>query len=125
MMVPTLDLDLSVALFGDTHFTPIVVGPVAEQRRYHPEGELATQRGAAAARTAMIVSGRSSVPLAEIAAHAGAPIWYATYADAGARHQIDQARAAAARWSASRPRPLGHRTGNALRRPSVAWRRRS
>jgi len=94
MMVPTLDLDLSVALFGDTHFTPVIVGPVAEQRRYHPEAELATRRGAAAARTAMIISGRSSVPLAEIAAHAGAPIWYATYADAGARHQIDQARAA-------------------------------
>src|SRR5262245_4795334 len=45
MMVPTLDLDLSVELFGESHFTPIIVGPVADQRRYHSEGELATLRG--------------------------------------------------------------------------------
>jgi 4-hydroxymandelate oxidase len=94
MMVPTLDLDMSVELFGEHHFTPIVVGPVADQRRYHTDGELATLRGAAAARTAVIASGRSSVPIADIAAQAKTPLWYAVYADADARKQIDQARAA-------------------------------
>ena len=43
MLVPTTDLDLSLDLFGQPHFAPILVGPVADQRRYHPEGELATR----------------------------------------------------------------------------------
>src|SRR5262249_417717 len=94
MMVPTVDLDLGVELFGDALFTPILVGPVAEQRRYHPDGELATVRGAAAARTAVMVSNRSSVPIAEVAAQTGTPVWYAVYAGEGARKQIDQARIA-------------------------------
>jgi 4-hydroxymandelate oxidase len=94
MMVPTLDLDLSVELFGEPHFTPIIVGPVADQRRYHAEGELATLRGASATKTAMVVSSRSSVPFRDLAAQAKAPIWFSTYADADARRQIEQAIAA-------------------------------
>jgi 4-hydroxymandelate oxidase len=94
MMVPTVDLDMSAALCGDTHFTPIVVGPVAEQRRYHVDGELATARGASAARAGFVVSRRSSVPLGEIVAQATTPLWFATSLDAGARPQIDRAVAA-------------------------------
>lgn len=96
MMVPTVDLDLSVDLFGQQHFTPIVVGPVSEQRRYHPEGELAMVRGASAARAAAIVSSRSSVPIGEIAAQAKTPLWYSVYTDAGANapKQVQQAVAA-------------------------------
>src|SRR5262245_41440661 len=55
MNVPTLDLDLSFELFGVKHFTPIMVGPVSEQRQYHADGELATVRGAAAANAGVIV----------------------------------------------------------------------
>jgi len=94
MMVPTLDLDLSVELFGQTHFTPLLVGPVGEQRRYHADGELATARGASAARVTMIVSGRSSVPLSQIAAQTKTPAWFSAYADGDTRRQIDQALAA-------------------------------
>jgi 4-hydroxymandelate oxidase len=94
MMVPTLDLDMSVELFGDSLFTPIIVGPVADQRRYHTDGELATVRGASAARAAVIVTGRSSVPLPELTAHAKTPLWFSVYADGDARKQIDQAIAA-------------------------------
>src|SRR5262249_55277204 len=75
MMVPTLDLDLGVRLVGATHFAPLIVGPVADQRRFHTDGELATLRGAAAARTAMIVSSRSSVPLAQIP-KPDLPFWF-------------------------------------------------
>ena len=67
VLVPALDMDLSVELLGETLFTPIVVGPVADQRRYHAEGELATARGAAAAHAVMIVSSRSSTPIDEMA----------------------------------------------------------
>jgi 4-hydroxymandelate oxidase len=95
MMVPTLEMDLSVELFGDTHFTPIVVGPVADQQRYHAEGELATVRGASAGRAAMIVSSRSSVPVADIATQAKTPLWYSVYADGdSAQTRVRQAVAA-------------------------------
>lgn len=96
MCIPTLDLDLSVELFGEAHFTPILVGPVAEQRQYHRDGELATVRGASAAKAAVILSSRSSVPLGDIAAEAKAPLWYAVYADGkpDTAQQIQQAVAA-------------------------------
>jgi 4-hydroxymandelate oxidase len=94
MMVPTLDLDMSVELFGDTLFTPIVVGPVADQRRYHADGELATVRGASAARAAVVITGRSSVPVRDLVAQARTPLWFSVYADADAHKQIDQAIAA-------------------------------
>src|SRR5262249_2693561 len=38
MMIPVPDMDLSVELFGAKHFTPILIGPVAEQREFHPDG---------------------------------------------------------------------------------------
>jgi 4-hydroxymandelate oxidase len=98
MMVPAHEMDLSVELFGDTHFTPILVGPVAEQRRYHADGELATVRGAGAAKAAVVVSSRSSVPIDEIAAAAQAktPLWYSVYAegDDNAAARVRQAVAA-------------------------------
>ena len=80
MMIPVLDMDLSVELFGAKHFTPILIGPVAEQREFHPDGELATVRGAAAARAAMVVSSHSSVPIDQLSAEAKTPLWYACYA---------------------------------------------
>jgi hypothetical protein len=53
--------------FGNsTH--AILVGPTSEQKRFHPDGELASLRGASAARTVMVVSGRASYPIHEIAA---------------------------------------------------------
>jgi hypothetical protein len=45
MMIPTLDMDLSVPLFGDTLFTPVIVGATPQQRRFHPDAELGTVRG--------------------------------------------------------------------------------
>ena len=80
VLVDTLGLDLNVTLFGERLFAPIVIGPVAEQRRFHADGELATVRGAAAARTIMTVSSRSSVPLQEIAAQARTSLWYQVFA---------------------------------------------
>ena len=80
MDIPTRDLDLTSTLFGDSHFTPIIVGPIAEQKRFHPDGELAMARGASAAKAAMVISSDSSVPLAEIAAAATTPVWLQVYA---------------------------------------------
>jgi 4-hydroxymandelate oxidase len=82
MMVNTTGLDLGVDLFGQRLFAPILVGPAAEQKRFHVEGELATVRGASAAKTAMVVSSRSSFPLREIAAQADTTLWYQVYPEA-------------------------------------------
>ena len=80
MNIPTTDMDLSVTLFGEEHFTPIIVAPIADQKRFHPDAELATAKGASAGKALMIVSSRSSVPLAEIAAVARPSFWYQVYA---------------------------------------------
>ena len=82
MCIPTVDLDLSVELFGEAHFTPILVGPIGAQRQFHRDAERATVRGAAAANAGVIVSSGSSVPIAELAKEAKSPLWYAVYANA-------------------------------------------
>jgi 4-hydroxymandelate oxidase len=98
MNIPTRDLDLTSTLLGDEHFTPIIVGPVADQKRFHAEGELATARGASAAKAAMVVSGDASVPLAQIAQAATAPLYLQVYAGSPkAKELLAQAGAAKAR----------------------------
>jgi isopentenyl diphosphate isomerase/L-lactate dehydrogenase-like FMN-dependent dehydrogenase len=88
MLVPTLDMDLTQTILGDAHFVPIIVGPVSEQKRFHADGELATAKGASAAKAFMIVSSRSSVPVDQIAA-ANKNFRYQVYAsDAAAKTQI-------------------------------------
>jgi 4-hydroxymandelate oxidase len=80
MNIPTRDLDLTSSLFGDQHFTPIIVGPIADQKRFHPEGEVAVARGASAAKAGMVVSSNASVPLTTIAQAATTPLWLQVYA---------------------------------------------
>jgi len=94
MMVNTTGLDLSVELFGEKIFAPILIGPTARQQMFHPEGELAMVRGAAAARTLVIVSSDSSYPIEKIAAEAKTTLWYQVFpaADANAlRSRTQQA----------------------------------
>ena len=91
MMIPTTDMDLSVSLFGDQMLAPILVGPVAEQKRFHADAELETVRGAAAGKAAVVVSSRSSVAIEQIAAEAKTPLWYQVWAEAGAKAQVQRA----------------------------------
>lgn len=96
MNVPTLDMDLGVELWGQTLFTPIVIGPIAELGQYHPEGDVALIRGAAEAYTGVIASSHSSVPFERLAGEEAAHLWYAVYAEAGAEEQARRAAAAGA-----------------------------
>lgn len=82
LMVDVMELDLTIELFGDSMFAPILVGPASDQKRFHPEGELAMAAGASAAQAAMIVSSRASYPIEEIAAQAKTPFWYQVYPEA-------------------------------------------
>lgn len=65
MMVPTLDLDLTLDLFGQQMFAPILVGPASRQRRFHPGGERANAEGAAAAKAVIVTAERSGISLEE------------------------------------------------------------
>ena len=80
LMVNVTKLDLSLELLGSALFAPILIGPIWRQDAFHPEGELATARGAAASKTLMVVSSRSSKPLPQIVEAAGqSPLWYQAY----------------------------------------------
>jgi 4-hydroxymandelate oxidase len=90
LMVDSREINLAAELLGQTLFTPILVGPVASQKRYHPEGELAMARGASAAKAVMVLSSRSSVPIEQIAEQADkTPLWYQIHLDGEAR--VDRA----------------------------------
>jgi 4-hydroxymandelate oxidase len=94
MMVNTMNLDMTTELFGEKLYAPILLGPIADQLRYHPEGEVATARGASAAKTVMVVSSRSSCPLEKIVAQAKGTFWYQVYPEADinrVRGQIEKA----------------------------------
>ena len=78
------NLDLTIELFGEELFAPIMVGPVAAQQTFHPDGELATARGASAARATMVVSSRSNYPFEQISNHAAtSALWYQIYSEDG------------------------------------------
>lgn len=80
MLVPATDLDLGLHLLGHDHFAPILVGPVSNAARFHPDGERALVAGASAAHAAIVLSSRSSVSVAEAAAAATTPIWAQVFA---------------------------------------------
>ena len=84
LMVYAMDLDLTTRLFGYDMFAPIIVGPVAGQGDIHPEGELATARGASAGKAVMVATRQSSHPIEQVVAASDEPVWYQLYADGGA-----------------------------------------
>ncbi|MES2796426.1 MAG: alpha-hydroxy acid oxidase [Bacteroidota bacterium] len=72
-------LDTSVSLFGHKLAYPILVAPTAFHRIMHPEGELATARGASVASTIYVISSFTTTPLEEIAKVATQPLWFQLY----------------------------------------------
>jgi 4-hydroxymandelate oxidase len=94
LMVDSREINLTAEVLGQTLFTPILVGPVANQKRYHPEGELEMARGASAAKAVMVVPARSSYPIEQIAEQAKTPLWYQIHLDgdeSGNRRRVDRA----------------------------------
>jgi len=82
LMVYAMDLDLTTGLYGYDMFAPLIVGPVANQSGLHPEGELATARGAGTAKAVMVATGRSGHPIDHVVAASTEPVWFQAYADA-------------------------------------------
>lgn len=82
-VIPRMLRDLTgstteVELLGRRAALPMAVAPVAYQRLFHPEGELATARAARDAGVPYIICTLSSVSLEEIAAVGGQP-WFQLY----------------------------------------------
>ncbi len=73
------EVDTGVSLLGLELPFPILLAPTALHKLAHPEGELATVRGAGAAECAMTLSTLSSVTLEEVAEAASAPLWFQLY----------------------------------------------
>ena len=72
-------IDTRLSLFGHELESPILLAPLAYQRLAHPDGELATLKGAEAAGATILLSTFSTVALEEIAAAATKPHWFQLY----------------------------------------------
>jgi 4-hydroxymandelate oxidase len=72
-------LDTTVTLFGHQLAYPILIAPTAFHKIMHPEGELATAKGAGKAKAIYVVSSFTTTPLEEITKVASEPLWFQLY----------------------------------------------
>jgi 4-hydroxymandelate oxidase len=79
VLVDASRLDTRIDLLGAKLNFPILLAPVAFHKLAHPEGELATARGAGMAGTVLIVSTYATVALEKVARAAGGPLWMQLY----------------------------------------------
>ena len=73
-------VDPRLSLLGVDLPFPILLAPTGFQRLFHPEGELATARGAGAAGALYTLSTAATTSIEDIAAVATAPLWFQLYA---------------------------------------------
>jgi 4-hydroxymandelate oxidase len=79
VLVDVSSCDTSATVLGQRVSMPILVAPTAFHGLVHPEGEIGTARGAAAAGTIMVVSAIATRTMEEIAAAIAAPRWFQLY----------------------------------------------
>src|SRR5256886_3126342 len=79
VLVDVSKRDTSTSVLGQRVSMPILVAPTAFHGLLHPEGEVATARGAAAAGTLMVVSAVATKDLEEVAKAVAAPRWFQLY----------------------------------------------
>ena len=80
-LVDVRGVDPAATVLGDDLAMPLVLAPMGEQGRLHPEGEVAVARAAGAAGVAQCLSTRSSRTPEEVAAAATGPLWFQLYVD--------------------------------------------
>jgi 4-hydroxymandelate oxidase len=78
-LVDVARLDTRLRLLGREWPHPIFLAPTSNHTLAHPEGEVATARGAGSAGATLVVSTFADKPLEEIAKAATQPWWHATY----------------------------------------------
>ncbi|MBI3477949.1 MAG: alpha-hydroxy-acid oxidizing protein [Acidobacteria bacterium] len=79
-LVDVSKIDMSVKLFGTPWTSPIVMCPVSSQKAFHPDGEVASAKGARAKDHLYMLSTVGSASVEEVTAARGAPIWQQLYA---------------------------------------------
>jgi 4-hydroxymandelate oxidase len=79
VLVDVSTIDTRISLFGMDLAYPILIAPTAYHKIMHPDGELATARGAGAASAIYIVSSFTNTPLRQIASVATQPLWFQLY----------------------------------------------
>ncbi|WP_439817876.1 alpha-hydroxy acid oxidase [Zavarzinia sp. CC-PAN008] len=94
VLVDMKGANTALELLGLQLDLPVILAPVAYQRLAHPDGELATALGAAAARVLMTLSVQSSTLLEDVAASAQGPLWFQLYFQAERRDSLGLVRRA-------------------------------
>jgi 4-hydroxymandelate oxidase len=100
VLIDLANIDTRIKLLGDELPHPILLAPTSTHMLAHPEGEVATVRGAGAAGATLIVSTVANRSIEEVAQAATRPIWFQLYVedDRGlTRALIERAEAAGCR----------------------------
>jgi 4-hydroxymandelate oxidase len=79
VMVDVETIDTSTVLLGRRLAHPILLAPAAAHMLVHPEGEVATARGAGAASATMVLSTNANRSVEDVAAAATQPLWFQLY----------------------------------------------
>lgn len=79
VLVDVSKLDTRVTLFGHENAYPILLAPTAYHKLAHPEGEVATARGAGAAKATLVVSTMATTSIEDISKAATQPLWFQLY----------------------------------------------
>jgi 4-hydroxymandelate oxidase len=79
VMVDVERIDTSITLLGRALAHPILLAPAAAHMLVHPEGEVATARGASAASASMVLSTNANCSVEAVAAVATQPLWFQLY----------------------------------------------
>jgi len=73
-------IDTSASVLGERLAMPLMVAPTGRHRLFHPEGERATARGAAAAGVPYVLATAATVSIEDVAAERlSAPQWFQLY----------------------------------------------
>ena len=71
--------NISTTVLGQEISMPVMVAPAGSHMLAHPEGEVATARGAGMSNTLMMLSTSSNNSMEEVADAAGGPLWFQLY----------------------------------------------
>jgi 4-hydroxymandelate oxidase len=78
-LVDVTKVDTSVTMIGTKLNTPIVINPLASQKAFHPEGEIAVARAAKVGGHLQVLSTVATASIEDVTAARGAPIWFQLY----------------------------------------------
>ena len=81
VMVDVTHIDTSRTLLGHFMEHPILLAPTSSHLLAHPDAEVASARGAAAAKTILIASTNSNRSIEDICKAASGPVWFQLYVE--------------------------------------------